>query len=128
MMTARAHSMHAKIASFPSRVMYHAKLTSHLSVAGHLLKDLPNTGASSEDEEMEILGTPVAFFDTAGCEYFERTEGEGDEGSRCNENEAMVVKRYVEQLVSTIAQKAMCRQRLMFKRRLRWECYRRKLL
>ena len=50
-------------------------------------------------EETDLLGTPVAFFDTAGCEYFERTEGDGDEGSRCNENEAQVVKGYVEQLV-----------------------------
>lgn len=91
--------MHAQIASFPSKVMYHGKLTSHASVAGHLLKDLPNTSASNEDDEKELLGTPVAFFDTAGCEYFERLEGDGDEGSRCNENEAMVVKGYIEQLV-----------------------------
>lgn len=92
------YRMHAKIAEFPSRVMYHNKLTSHDSVAGHLLKDLPNTSATSEDEETELLGTPVVFFDTAGCEYFERLEGDGDEGSRCNENEAMVVKRYIEEL------------------------------
>lgn len=90
--------MHAQIAAFPSKVMYHNKLASHVSVSGHLLKDLPNTGASSEDEN-ELLGTPVVFFDTAGCEYFERFEGDADEGSRCNENEAMVVKNYVEQLV-----------------------------
>ena len=91
--------MHAQIAAFPSKVMYHNKLTSHASVARHLLKDLPNASAASEDEETELLGTPVAFFDTAGCEYFERLEGDGDEGSRCNENEAMVVKRYIEELV-----------------------------
>lgn len=81
--------------------MYHNKLTSHASVSGHLLKDLPNTGAPSEDEETELLGTPAVFFDTAGCEYFERLEGDGDEGSRCNENEAVVVKNYLEQLVRT---------------------------
>ncbi|GJE86304.1 P-loop containing nucleoside triphosphate hydrolase [Phanerochaete sordida] len=94
------YRMHAKIAEFPSKVMYHNKLTSHTSVAGHLLKHLPNTEAATEDEETELLGTPVAFFDTAGCEYFERLEGDGDEGSRCNENEAMVVKRYIEELTS----------------------------
>lgn len=81
--------------------MYHNKLTSHASVAEHLLRDLPNTQATSEDEEKELLATPVAFYDTAGCEYFERVDGDGDEGSRCNENEAMVVKNYVEQLVRT---------------------------
>ena len=93
------HRMHSRIATFPSKIMYHSKLTSHGSVAEHLLKDLPNTNASSEDEEAELLCAPVVFFDTAGCEYFERLEGDGDEGSRCNENEAMVVKNYLEQLV-----------------------------
>ena len=72
---------------------------SHPSVASHLLKDLPNANASDEDEEKELLGTPVTFFDTAGCEYYERVEGDGDEGSRCNENEATVVRKYIEELV-----------------------------
>lgn len=91
--------MHAQIAAFPSKVMYQNKLTSHPSVASHLLKDLPNANASDEDEETELLGTPVAFFDTAGCEYYERAEGDEEEGSRCNENEATVVKKYIEELV-----------------------------
>ncbi len=91
--------MHAQIAAFPSKVMYHSKLTNHPSVEAHLLRDLPNTKADSEDDEKEILGTPVVFYDTAGCEYFERLEGDGDEGSRCNENEAYVVKGWVDQLV-----------------------------
>ncbi|KAI0088229.1 P-loop containing nucleoside triphosphate hydrolase protein [Irpex rosettiformis] len=94
------YRMHAQIAAFPSKVMYYNKLTSHQSVAGHLLRDLPNVKASSEDEEKELLGTPVAFYDTAGCEYFERIDGDGDEGSKCNENEAMVVKRFIEELAS----------------------------
>ena len=67
----------------------------------HLLRDLPNAHAESEDDEREILGTPIVFFDTAGCEYFERIDGDGDEGSRCNENEASVVKMWMEQLVSS---------------------------
>ena len=93
--------MHDHIASFPSKIMYHRKLKSHSSVASHLLQDLPNTTADSPEEETEILGTPVVFFDTAGCEYFERLEGGGDsdEGSRCNENEVMVVKMWTERLV-----------------------------
>ncbi|KAI1795876.1 P-loop containing nucleoside triphosphate hydrolase protein [Ganoderma leucocontextum] len=92
------YRMHAHIASFPSKVMYHSRLKSHSSVEAHLLRDLPNTGADSEDDDKEILGTPVVFYDTAGCEYFERLEGDGDEGSRCNENEASVVKMWVDQL------------------------------
>ena len=70
--------MHAHIASFPSKVMYHSRLKSHDSVKAHLLRDLPNANAASEDDEKEILGTPVVFYDTAGCEYFERLEGDGD--------------------------------------------------
>lgn len=102
--------MHEQIAQFPSQVMYNSKLKAHPSVASHLLRDLPNistnaSGHSKEEEddaEKEVLGTPVVFFDTAGCEYFERTEGDGDgdEGSKCNENEATVVRKWVEQLVS----------------------------
>src|ERR1700761_3964315 len=90
--------MHTKIAEFPSKIMYGSMLTTHSSVATHLLRHLPNVAASEEDA-LEILGTPVVFFDTAGCEYFERLEGDSDEGSRCNENEATIVKRWVATLV-----------------------------
>ena len=91
--------MNQKIAEFPSRVMYHNKLRSHKSVASHLLDDLPNTSAEDADEAEEVLRTPVVFIDTAGSEYYERVDGDGDEGSRCNENEAMVVKKYIARLV-----------------------------
>jgi DNA polymerase alpha-associated DNA helicase A len=74
-------------------------LKSHPSVASHLLLDLPGAHADSEDEEKDVLGTPLVFFDTAGCEYFEKVSGDGDEGSRCNENEAAVVKAWVDKLV-----------------------------
>ena len=94
------HRMHDLIAQFPSKVLYGSKLTADESVAAHLLRDLPNTKATSEEDEKEVLGTPVVFFDTAGCEYFARLEGDGEDGSRCNENEATVVKNWVETLVS----------------------------
>ena len=90
--------MNLKIADFPSKVMYHNKLHSHKSVASHLLDDLPNT-STEDDEAEEILRTPVVFIDTAGSEYYERVEGDHEEGSRCNENEAMVVKKYTTGLV-----------------------------
>lgn len=91
--------MDSQICAFPSKTLYQSKLESHSSVASHLLRDLPNTGADSEDDEKELLASPVVFYDTAGCEYFERLDGDGDEGSRCNENEATVVKGWVEKLV-----------------------------
>src|ERR1700761_7609530 len=91
--------MHTKIADFPSKTMYGSVLTTHSSVATHLLLHLPNVAASEEEDAQEILGTPVVFFDTAGCEYFERLEGGSDDGSRCNENEATIVKKWVATLV-----------------------------
>lgn len=97
------YRMHAEICGFPSKTLYASKLKSHESVASHLLRDLPNTKEfvtkESEDIVKEVLGTPVVFFDTAGCEYYERSDGDGDEGSRCNENEATVVKAWTERLV-----------------------------
>lgn len=91
--------MHKEICAFPSKTLYASKLTSHASVAEHLLKELPNAHAEDDETEKEVLATPVVFFDTAGCEYFERLDGDGDEGSKCNENEAAVVSNWVEQLV-----------------------------
>ncbi|KAI0305372.1 P-loop containing nucleoside triphosphate hydrolase protein [Multifurca ochricompacta] len=94
------YRMHAKIAEFPSKAMYGSNLITHPSVASHLLRHLPNITITSEEDAQEILGTPVVFLDTAGCEYFEKLEGDGDEGSRCNENEGMVVKNWLTNLVS----------------------------
>lgn len=94
------YRMHTKIAEFPSKTMYDSMLATHSSVATHLLRHLPNVVASEEEDAQEILGTPVVFFDTAGCEYFERLEGDSDEGSRCNENEATIVKKWVATLVT----------------------------
>ncbi|PFH51125.1 hypothetical protein AMATHDRAFT_143203 [Amanita thiersii Skay4041] len=102
------YRMHEHICSFPSKTLYSSRLKPAESVAKHLLTDLPNIKNPrntrvklDEEESKEILGTPVVFFDTSGCEYFERTdaEGNGDEGSKCNENEALVVKNWVEQLI-----------------------------
>ncbi|KAG8982674.1 hypothetical protein FRB90_006637 [Tulasnella sp. 427] len=94
--------MHATICEFPSETLYASRLTCHESVARHLLRDLP--GVNDDPDFMDVVSLPVVFFDTAGCEYFERLEtneegGGGDEGSRRNENEAMVVKQWVEKLV-----------------------------
>lgn len=91
--------MHSQICIFPSKTLYSFKLKSHDSVASHLLSDLPNAKADSEEDEKDVLQTPVVFFDTSGCEYFERLDGDGDEGSRCNENEATIVRTWVDKLV-----------------------------
>ena len=90
--------MHSKIAEFPSRVMYDSRLITHTSVATHLLRHLPNITTTSDDVQ-DALETPIVFFDTSGCEYFERLDGDGDDGSRCNENEATIVHNWVTTLV-----------------------------
>jgi DNA polymerase alpha-associated DNA helicase A len=54
------------------------------------------------DSAHEMLQEPLIFFDTAGHSFFEKTEAEGDaldEGSKCNENEASIVVRWVNKLV-----------------------------
>ncbi|KAF9515834.1 hypothetical protein BS47DRAFT_1371885 [Hydnum rufescens UP504] len=97
------YRMHARIAEFPSNTLYTSSLISHESVASHLLTDLNGVSETSEPEAVaDVLGFPVVFFDTSGCEYFERLDDDGsigDEGSRCNENEAALVKTWVEKLV-----------------------------
>jgi len=94
--------MHSVIAGFPSTALYSSKLISHDSVASHLLKDLPGV---SDDETLRagVLDVPLVFFDTAGCEFYERIDGDngkrGDEGSRSNENEAVMVQSWIDTLV-----------------------------
>jgi DNA polymerase alpha-associated DNA helicase A len=85
-------------------MLYSEKLISHESVKSHLLCDLQEvkTKPISEEDQRDVLGTPIVFFDTSGCEFYERLDGGGEEGSRCNENEAVVVKRWVDQLVRSI--------------------------
>ena len=93
--------MHKQICDFPSKTLYQSKLKSHPSVADHLLRDLVGDSTQTEggNDDEEILQHPVVFFDTSGCEYFERLDGDSDEGSRCYENEATIVKNWVAKLV-----------------------------
>lgn len=102
--------MNTQIATFPSRSLYNSSLISHPSVASRTLLNLPSVinGPDNVDEEekMEHLEPPVVFLDTSGCEFFERTDDEENgkasgEGSKSNENEAEVVRSYVEKLVSS---------------------------
>jgi DNA polymerase alpha-associated DNA helicase A len=99
-----SNRMHSQIADFPSKTLYHSSLISHASVASHLLRDLP--GVAQDDDSMDVVGLPIVFFDTSGCEYYERLDVgsvKGDEGSKCNENEATLVKNWVERLVSVLS-------------------------
>lgn len=93
--------MNTSICDFPSNTLYSSKLSSDPSVASRLLTKY-NDSSSATD----TLSHPVIFFDTAGCEYFERVDADGtnansnnDEGSKCNVNEVEIVKKWVEELV-----------------------------
>lgn len=97
--------MHEQIASFPSKRLYEDRLVSARSVAKRTLLDLPGLLDTTSDEAKDVLEPNVVFFDTAGCEFYERNEGDDlgggvGEGSKSNANEAEVVVRWARRLVS----------------------------
>ena len=94
--------MNDTICAFPSRTLYSSKLSSDSSVATRLLLD----DRTDKDTVQDTLGHPVVFFDTAGCEFYERVDTtasdskSSDEGSKCNANEVEVVRAWVTELVA----------------------------
>jgi DNA polymerase alpha-associated DNA helicase A len=94
--------MNTSIAAFPSKALYSSLLESAPTVADRTLTGLPLIDDS--EEAVEFLEPTVVFIDTNGCEFYERTDegGGGGEGSKRNENEAELVRSYVEKLVSTV--------------------------
>ena len=96
--------MHESIASFPSDTLYESSLISDASVATRTLLELPTILEPTSEDAVDALTPTCMFFDTAGCEFYERTEGEGEqkylgEGSKSNENEAVVVCKWARKLV-----------------------------
>lgn len=84
------YRMHRQIMEFSSQLFYEGTLIAHPTVEAHLLCDLPGV------EEAALTATPVDFIDTAGADYDEAVEPDGE--SRFNEGEAQVVQRKVAQL------------------------------
>lgn len=101
------HSMNEHIADFPSTTLYNSELVSDSSVAKHTLLDLPTITDRDSDDAKDVLDHTVVFFDTAGCEFYERNEGDDTdkakarigEGSKSNENEATIVAKWARKLV-----------------------------
>ncbi|CAK9781174.1 putative DNA helicase [Cutaneotrichosporon oleaginosum] len=95
------YRMNERIAAFPSATLYGGELVSDESVAHRTLLDLPT--ASDSDDARDVLEHPVVFFDTDGCEFYERSEADDvkslGEGSKANENEAVVVAAWARKLV-----------------------------
>ncbi|WVR06790.1 hypothetical protein IAU60_003825 [Kwoniella sp. DSM 27419] len=99
------YRMNEHIAVFPSETLYDSALRSDPSVADRTLLSLPSISDDASDEAKDALEPTVVFFDTSGCEFYERTEGDGDagkgsigEGSKSNENEAVVVAKWAGKL------------------------------
>ena len=77
------YRMHATIMGYSSGIFYENKLKAHASVAGHLL--------FSAD-------TPLAFVDTAGCGFDEKSEGT----STTNPEEAAFLFKHLTRLVTAL--------------------------
>ncbi|KAL1411388.1 hypothetical protein Q8F55_002344 [Vanrija albida] len=99
------YRMNKNIAAFPATTLYNDDLLSDPSVAEHTLLDLPTIADPTSEDSIDLLGHTVVFFDTAGCEFFERTDGDSKgsigEGSKSNENEAAIVAKWARKLVAS---------------------------
>lgn len=84
------YRMHEQIMAFSSQTFYAGTLVAAPSVAHHLLCDLPGVA------ETALTMTPVDFIDTAGADYHEAVEPDGE--SRFNEGEAQLVQHKISQL------------------------------
>ncbi|MCB0111639.1 MAG: hypothetical protein KDE53_37205, partial [Caldilineaceae bacterium] len=86
------YRMHHQIMAFPSQQLYGDALLAHHTVADHLLQDLPHVHATP------LTATPLQLIDTAGADYSETVEEDGE--SRFNEQEARLVARKVTELLN----------------------------
>ena len=95
--------------SFPSKTLYNSELVAHPSVQARLLSDLPNLSFTALENDDGLLTESVIFYDTAGASMYERAEEDASDGeskktidgeSKSNENEADIVMKFIDELVS----------------------------
>ena len=84
------YRMHTHIMQFSSEQFYNGTLGAHETVASHLLHDLPSI------EPSPLTADPVTFIDTAGADWNEELEPDGE--SKRNPQEGAFVLRKVRQL------------------------------
>ena len=84
------YRMHDTIMNFSSDAFYDGTLVADASVRSHRLCDLPNVA------ELPITSEPIEFIDTAGAEFDEQIEPDGE--SKLNPKEANLVVRLVHEL------------------------------
>lgn len=86
------YRMHETIMRFSSGEFYAGQLTADVTVAEHLLSDLPGM------EQDVMTTTPLLFIDSAGANWDEELEPEGE--SKRNPQEARLVAKLVERLLT----------------------------
>lgn len=84
------YRMHQQIMHFSSQMFYESSLRADDSVATHRLCDLPGVTASPLTE------TPLELIDTAGAEFTEQREPDGE--SKLNPREAELIVQLVDEL------------------------------
>jgi superfamily I DNA and/or RNA helicase len=78
---------------------YQGQLEAHESVAGHTLADLPSVSTNSSTSSDAAAELPtMLLIDTAGCEFEEYQEQDGD--SRYNQGEAQAALAHVQRLLA----------------------------
>ncbi|KAF6264977.1 P-loop containing nucleoside triphosphate hydrolase protein [Scenedesmus sp. NREL 46B-D3] len=92
------YRMNAAIMDWSSQELYGGRLEAHESVAAHTLADLPSisSNSSASSEAASELPT-MLLIDTAGCEFYECQEQDGD--SRYNQGEAQAALAHVQRLL-----------------------------
>ncbi len=86
------YRMHSRIMQFSSDLFYGGSLVADPSVATHRLADLPDVASTPLTDE------PVTFIDTAGADYDEELEPDGE--SRRNPREAQLVVAKIDELLA----------------------------
>jgi superfamily I DNA and/or RNA helicase len=85
------YRMHRAIMNFSSKIFYESELIADNSVAEHLLSDLPEVAVTA------LTDNPIEFIDTAGAEFEEEIEPDGE--SKFNAREAEIIVRLVTNLI-----------------------------
>ena len=85
------YRMHESIMQFSSDTFYDGKLIADTSIRKHRLCDLPDV------VEIPLTDTPLEFIDTAGAEYEEQLEPDGE--SKLNPKEADLVIQLIGDLI-----------------------------
>eukprot|EP00878_Enallax_costatus_P011993 GHUV01012521.1.p1 GENE.GHUV01012521.1~~GHUV01012521.1.p1 ORF type:complete len:728 (+),score=288.54 GHUV01012521.1:305-2488(+) len=88
------YRMHAAIMDWSSNELYQGLIEAHESVAGHTLADLPTTMSNPAAAELPTL----LLIDTAGCDFEEQQEQDGD--SKYNRGEAEAALAHMQRLLA----------------------------